>query len=306
MSITLNDAQIRQLILPAFTGYSNDDYIARKVLPVINVNQSSGQVAVFTADSLRLINSATDGNTKAAEVNAGLGWSDFDTLDHFKSYFVSDRLAKNFSAPVEAGQAAAQFVAESLLVEEERALGLAMANGNFAAGHKADIVATSTAWDAAGGDPADDINTGLAAVRTATGKYPNTMIVTPDVHLVVMDFVRNAHSLAQYGGLPTSEQMAAFFGVDTYMVASAIYDSSVEGQAASLANAWGTENCWLIYTPKDPSSFSPSFGYTIDAGSSIDTDISKNPPGVNYLIHADYQSKILSYSAGYVCYNVLT
>jgi len=306
MSITLNDAQIRQLVLPAFTGYSNDDYIARKVLPVINVNQSSGQVAAFTADSLRLIDSSNDGNSQAAEVNAGLGWVNFDTIDHFKSYFVSDRLARNFSAPVEAGQAAMQFVAESLLVEEERALGLAMADGNFAAGHKADIVATSTAWDAAGADPAADINTGLAAVRTATGKYPNTLIATPDVHLILQDFVRDAHSLAKYGGLPTNEQMAAFYGVKTYLVASAIYDSSIEGQTASLANAWGTENCWMIYIPENASAFEPAFGYTINANAAVDTEILKNPPGVNYLVHADYQSKILSYSAGYICYNVLT
>jgi len=303
MSVTVNDAQLRKLVLPAFTGYSNPNYIARQILPVINVKEAHGQVAVFSADVLRLIDSVVGERGKAAEVNAGIGFENYDCAEHFKGYFVSRQLERQFDTPISAAQHAAISVKESLLIEEERNLGLSLVYTAFGATERA---TPGTKWNVAGGDPVGDINVGIARVRTLTGRNPNKMVVTPDVDLVLRDYVRASHSLAVYSGLPTDADMAKFFGVAIYLVADASYNSAIEGQTAVLANAFGTEMCWLMFVPENPNTMAPAFGYTIALETLIETEVLKNPKGTNYLYTDSYQSKVLSYTAGYCLYNTLS
>jgi len=302
MSITVDTAQLRKLVLPVFTGYSNDDYLARVILPQINVKEAHGQVAQFSADVLRLTNSAVGEFGKAVEVSSGLSWANYDCIDHFKSQFVPSTFERQFDAPISAAQWAAESIAQSLLVEEEAALATALTYTNFSAGWYA---TPGTKWNSAGGDPVADVNTGMAKVRTATGRFPNVLVVTPDVHLVLVDYVRASYSIATYAGQPSNEQMAAFFGVKSYYVAGASYNSAIEGQTAVLANIYGTEMCWLLYVPENASLMAPAFGYTIVANSTMDAEVSKNPRGITYLASSESQAKVLNYDAGYALYNTL-
>jgi len=62
------------------------------------------------------------------------------------------------------------------------------------------------------------------------------------------------------GGIVTPDDLAGWFGFDKVLVGTAIYDTAVEGQTASVSYVWG-DDFWLGYVPTTPALMEPASGY---------------------------------------------
>lgn len=308
MSLAINDLAFNKTVFPAYTGYSDDQFMARVILPEVRVKTLESKIAVFTSDHKRLIPSETRGNAKAAQVDVGMSWTDLEATEHFKGLRLSAQQIDQFPSVISAAQFAMEAVKESHLIEEEYALADDMVDDgtNFSDSNRD---TPGTAWNASGADIVNDINTAKAQIKTNVGVAPTDMMVTYDTYLTIADYARASLGGNADYGMPSNEQLAKYFGVRRFHIATVSYVSSVEGQTNDLDDIWGTQNCWLWYRPPTPKALKPAFGYTVLVNGKpytyAEQDVEKNPPGVNYLVHATYQSKVLSYKAGYYWYDCL-
>lgn len=113
-------------------------------------------------------------------------------------------------------------------------------------------VTVSTKWDNyASSKPKADVNAAKAAIRKATGREPNVMVINYDVFNALQD---HPLILEKYkytsGDSITEDILARYFGVGRIVVAKGLFNSATEGQALSPSDIWG-DDVWLAVT--DPS-----------------------------------------------------
>jgi len=121
-------------------------------------------------------------------------------------------------------------------------------------------------WDSASSDPQTDVMTLQAAIHALIGRYANTLVVGADVHtqIVTHPIVRAAiqYTSKTFVGNMTNAELAAFFGVQKYLVAGGIYNSAVEGQTASMGYLCNAKDLWLGYVNPNPGLKKMSASYT--------------------------------------------
>lgn len=311
MGITINDLLIREYAPQIVTGFGNTDYAARKILPPIRVASRQTKIAAFTADRLRLVSFANDGRTPATEVNRGISFTNLDPQFYAGGVTMTAEELAAYPSGVNAVQDAYGDITEAMQIEEEYALAAALTTtGNYTLSNYG---TPTTKWDAVGGDPLNgagsSINLAKKTVRGNCGKAPNCIAVSYNAHLVLSDFARESLGGLSNYGMPTNQDLARFYGFEQYIVLGAIYNSAVEGQTSVLASLWGDENVFVFYNPTNPRAKEPAFGYTVfidnemSMGKKEDTD---PQPITRFIVGMSYQSKVLSYAAGYYIYNTLT
>lgn len=307
MGIVINDLLVREYAPQILTGYGNDDYSARKILPPIKVKSRETQIAAFTADHLRLVESLNGGTTPAAEVNDGMSYTSLDTKFHALKRTLTQRQIEEFPSAVSAVQYAYGIITQALQVEEDYNLYTAMVNSsNYTASNRA---TPSTKWNVSGGDPVSDFNTARAVVKGNCGKDPNCLAVSWKTHLTLADYARDSLGGNASYRMPTESDLAAFYGFQKYIVLGASYNNTVAGQTDDLTDIWGDDNAFLFYSPSSPSAMEPAFGYTVFVGNAMSqlTEKGNDPqPWTKFIANMEYQSKALSYGAAYWWYTVLS
>lgn len=142
---------------------------------------------------------------------------------------------------------------------------LATTAGNYAAGNKVTLSGTAQWSDLANADPVANIETAKEAVRAATGKRPNVVVMGA----VVASKCRQTASIKdriKYTGrdIATNELLASLFGVERVLVGDAVQASD----AGVFSDVWG-KFVVVAYTPTASLAAQgvPSYGYTYQLNS---------------------------------------
>lgn len=296
-------------LLKVFTGYGNEAYAARRLMPVAQVQDKTGKRPAFTSDLMRLIDARTDGMAPSSEVDSGLSWTAYACIQrdyHSKMY---PWLERQLGGEMPAATYAMQACKEAQLIAEEYSLAAAMkTSGNFSVSN---YVSPTTGWHLSSADPGGDVAAWKAVVSGNCGRIPDVMAVSEDVALRCQVIARDSLYPTGYAGLPTDAQMASFFGVKEFITMSARYVSTIKGQTNTLTGIWGTGNVWLLYRGSSPSGLTmplePSFGRTIECVPDTfnDREEIKDPACKKYLVHSTYDGTPWSYSAALWAHNVL-
>lgn len=307
MGIVIDDLLVREYAPQILTGYGNDDYAARKILPPIKVKSRETKIAAFTADHMRLVETINSGLDPAVEINDGMSYTDLDPVFRAAKRTLTQRQIEEFPNGVKAVKYAYGLITEAMQIEEDYNLADAMTTtGNYTVSN---YDTPTTKWNDSGGDPVGDFNAARAVVKGNIGKDPNVLAVSWKTHLTLADFAR-----ASLGGnsnyrMPTANDLAAFYGFQDYIVLGASYNNSVEGQTADLADIWGDDNAFMFYRPRSPQAMEPALGYTVFVGNAMQqlTEKGNDPqPWTRFISNMEYQSKVLSYGAAYWYYTVLS
>lgn len=217
-------------------AYMNDDmdFIARRMAPVVSVNEESGTYMTipaghWTADKLAR---RAYGDTYARG-GYEFGSDTYKTLQWGLEHPVPDELEATNQAPMRLQQLGLQWLAQQSNIRKERAFA-----ADFFASSVWTTDATPTDWDDASGVPITDCGTARRTIKQATGQNANAI----GMGEIVYDALRvNAQVLAriQYTQTMTVETveglLAAVLGFQYLWVSRAIYNSANPGQTASLA-----------------------------------------------------------------------
>lgn len=94
----------------------------------------------------------------------------------------------------------------------------------------------SNLWSSfADSDPLSDVETGRLAIESKTGLSPNTFVVGPRVHskLKLHPLVKEQFKVTNTDSI-TEDMLARVFGVERYIVASAVEATNIEGATAAF------------------------------------------------------------------------
>ncbi len=244
-------------------GYQNNEFVGGALFPNVSVGQRAGKVIKFGKESFQLYDTARAPGTSVKRISVGYASDPYAIVDHSLSGTVPVELMEEAQAVpgINLSSAAVRTVQDvmRLRLEKEQA-DLATTAGNYGASNKTTLSGASQWSDLVNSDPIKDIETAKEAIRTATGKRPNTVVVSAKVmaslrqHGDILDRIK-------YTGrdVPTPELLAGLFGVQRVLVGDAVYSTD----AGVFGDVWGK---FVVVAYTEMSGLAdmgrPTYGYT--------------------------------------------
>lgn len=251
-------------------GYQNHELIGSALFPTVQVGQRAGKIVTFGKEAFMAYDTARAPGSPVKRIQIGYGSGSFAIIDHGLAAIVPRELMEEASAGVPSINLASASVntvmqALRLRLEVEQAA-LATTAGNYNASNKTTLSGTSQWSDLTSGvsDPIKDIEVAKEAIRAATGKRPNVVLMGAAVwaklkqHPKIMDRIK-------YTGrdVPDTSLIASLFGVNRVLIG----DSLQATDAGVLSDVWG-KYVVVAYTELGgiPDMGRPTFGYTYQLG----------------------------------------
>lgn len=246
-------------------GYMNSEMIASALFPQVPVNLRGGNIITFGKEDFMLYASQRAPGENTKRVQVGYAGSPYALVDY----------SLEGSVPIEVVQegqngpgidhermAIMKVSAIMALRLEKQSADIARNAASYAAANKITLSGTGQWSDFTGtSQPIQNIETAKDAVRAATGKRPNTVVMGAQVmsklrqHPVVIDRMK-------YTGrdVPTADILAALFGVQRVLVGDAIYSNDA---GTAFTDVWG-KDVVVAYTELGSlaNMGAPSYGYT--------------------------------------------
>lgn len=272
----LTPAQAR-IIDPVLTqiaqGFRQNDLVGSALFPTVSVGTRAGRVVKFgREDFMQYAGLARAPGADTKRVQFGYASDPFALVDYslegsLPIEILQEGLATDKGFSIDGARMALAKASSimALRLEIQQAT-LATTLGNYAASNRITLSGTSQWSDFSGtSDPIAVVENAKDAIRAATGRMPNTMIIGAAVlkslrqHPKIIDRTK-------YTGrdVPTLELLAALFGLDRILVGNAITSNDA---GTAFTDVWG-KHAVLAYT--ETSSLAemgtPTYGYTYNLG----------------------------------------
>lgn len=247
---------------------SQSDFIADRVFPNIPVSKQSD--LYFTYDKEYWFRSEAAKRAPGTE-SAGSGYT-VDTDSYRCDVYavhkdVDDQIRANTDTPLDADRDATLFVTQQLLLKRDQDWAASYFTTGVWGTDLTGVTGTPSTgevkqWDQSGSDPIGDIQDEKLRIKRLTGRVPNTLVIGPEVenillqHTSILDRIKYTQR-----GIISLDLIAALFGVERVLVASAIENSANEGAAVSMGFVFG-KAALLCYSAPNPGVMTPSAGYT--------------------------------------------
>jgi hypothetical protein len=264
----INPAQAR-VIDPVLStiaqGYQNSDLIASALFPQVPVDLRGGNVLTFGKEAFMLYGTQRAPGENTKRIQFGYSGAPYVLADYSLEGTVPiETMQEAQNSPgVDAAKMAIYGVSNIMALRlEKQAADAARTAATYAAANKVTLSGTGQWSDFTGvSQPIQNIETAKEAVRAATGKRPNTIVMGAQVmaklrqHPIVVDRMK-------YTGrdVATAEILAALFGVARVLVGDAIYSNDA---GTAFTDVWG-KDVIVAYTELGSlaNMGAPSYGYT--------------------------------------------
>lgn len=255
---------VNPLLTDHALAYTNENYISELIMPILRVKKDTAQIATYGMDNLRVVNAvrAQGANTNEVNHTVTIG-SHYVLKEHALKELVAKEEMENADLPITPKTDAVENLMDRIWVIKEKALSDIM--GDTAILTNNTTLSGTDQWsDGVNSDPLGDLKTGSEAVRTNTGKKPNTIILS---HQVWMNLLQHPDLLdrIKVGTADAAAVQAVILkflpNINRIIVGDAMYNSGVEGGTDSLTDIWGN-HAWIGYIEARPKLKSRSFGFT--------------------------------------------
>lgn len=257
---------IDQALSDVSIRYTNKNFIADQVFPILPVDKETGLVFKFDKENLRSPQDTTRGDYARSErVDYGLSTVPYGPLlEHSIEVPLSQRLLDMYQTPLQPEINATNTATEKLLIERESGLVGYLGNAaNFPATNKVTLSGTQQWSDYTNSKPFSDIQTGATAILQGSTFKPNTVAMGRAVYDQLVNHPQVTDRL-KYTARATNEEVtnaiADLFGVQKVLIGEAISNTANEGQADATSFIWG-KNVYLLYVTDTPAVESVSAGY---------------------------------------------
>lgn len=257
-----NSVRIIDPILTTYVqGYKQQNLVGDNLFPVVPVDASGGKILEFGKEDFKIYAAGRTPGSKTKRIEVGyLGKPYALGNDALEALVPREWLRDAQAVPgIDLAQVAIKKVMNSItLGREVDQAALATNAANYDANHKLTLAGASK-WSAATGNPKADLDAAREAIRTTTGQYPNTLVLSA----VGFNALRNNPAITQrfqYTSAQsiTEAMLAALLDIPEIYVGRAVGSSD----AGVFSDVWGN-NAILAYVPEAPTHIAePSYGYT--------------------------------------------
>lgn len=297
-------SQLKAIVDKLLTGVSSayipEGYISEEVLPFIGSKQSTGLLAKYGNQHLRIENSYKAGRGSYRRVEAisrsSVGYA---IEGHGLEDIVTKEDYANVENPYKPEEDCVMGLQAMLWLEKEKLLADTLADTSVVTQTQT-LSGTSQFSDYDNSDPLSIFKTARSTVRTGCGKYPNGAIMDMAVwnvlrfHPQVLDAL--GFKYARPGGLEPDE-LAVALGVKKIFLADASYNTVKEGQTDSIGAVWGKHIIFGVF-PDKAVPYQVSLGYRIgyenEAPRKVYKQANFNPPGSTLVLCEDNYDFLIS------------
>lgn len=313
--MALNLTQTR-LVDPVLTtiaqGYTNGSMVAQFLFPRVDVTVRGGQIIQFGREGFMLYATQRAPGENTKRIQFGYAGQPFALVDYSLEGAVpieNMQEAENGPPGIDLGQNAINGVSAIMdLRLEKQAADLARNPANYASANKITLSGTAQWSDFTGTSaPATAVETGKEAIRAATGRTPNTMVMGPAVmsklrlHPAIIDRMK-------YTGrdVATTGFLSDLFGIERVVVGNAVYANDA---GTTITDVWG-KDVVLGFTETAGAAQGgvPSYGYTYNLRGYPNAEepyFERNPKTWFYPVTRVEAPVIAGASAGYLITNAV-
>ncbi|MEI8210231.1 MAG: major capsid protein [Methylococcales bacterium] len=255
-------------------GYSNADFVGKFLFPPVPVHTSGGQIIEFGREAFRLYQARRAPGGKTARIQMGYLGKPFTLLqDSLEAAVPREYLRDALLVPgIDLSSRAVNVTMKALnLILEVDQANLATNVSSYSVTSSSVTLSGTTQWSniASGlstANPLTDINTGREKIRSLTGIYPNTLMLSAKAFNAVINNTNIINRFMYNANLPidasqiTEKMLAGLFNISNVYIGRGIYFND----ANISSDIWGSDAV-LAYVPQDGTSLQreePSFGYT--------------------------------------------
>lgn len=261
--ITPAQARVVDPILSTIAqGYQNSEMVANFLFPTVPVNLRGGNVITFGKEGFMLYATARAPGENTKRVKFGYAGAPYALQDFSLEGLVPVEIEQEaMNGPgIDLGSRAVSEVSAIMALRLEKASAdIARAAGSYGSNNKVTLSGTSQ-WSDSASDPIKDVEAAKEAIRAATGKRPNTLVMGAAVMAMLRQHGKILDRIKYTGrDVPTPDLLASLFGVQRVVVGDAIYSTD----AGAFVDVWG-KDVVLAYTELGSlqSAGLPSYGYT--------------------------------------------
>lgn len=262
----LGDAKVDKILSQFSQKYTNDNYISELILPVMKVKEKTGNYATYGTENLRTY---TDQiwrapGTRAKQIDYTVSQGEYSCREVSVEKRVPDEYLNNTDDPYDPKRDAIATCMDVIWANQERALASYLTDtGNLT--NNTTLSGTSQWSDYNNSTPIADIETGINTIRAATGKRPNTLVMSHAVYTKLKYHPEFLEQIKYTNGVFSDADLGAFlkgfFNLENIYIGSAVYNSTDEGQTASITDIWN-KDAYLIHKTARPTLMGATFGYT--------------------------------------------
>jgi len=246
-------------------GYSNTELVGMALFPSVAVAQRGGKIITFGKEAFMAYTTARAPGANTRRIQVGYASGSYALEAHSLEGLVPYELLQDAAAVpgVDLGNRAVRTVQDIIALRLEQAQAtLATTAANYAAANKTTLSGTAQWSDLTSGasDPINNIETAKEAIRTATGRRPNTIVMGPVVASKLREHPKIIDRIKYTGrDIPTNELLAGLFGVQRVLVGDAVQATD----AGVMSDVWGK---FVVVAYTEIGSVAdagrPSYGYT--------------------------------------------
>jgi len=258
-SVHIPNAQMTKVAVE----YPVQQFISEQAAPGLKVNKESDKYYKFKKSHLIPTNDERAINTKAKRIM----WEIDETptyvcQEYTLESILADRIRENQDPPIKSDITTVQNLVQVHLMNQEVRVKALYATRDASGS------TPNPLWD--GTDPTieKDIDTVMDKVELNFGTPPNTIIMNKAVYKVVKKDP-TLRGLWKYLPIPAEQvfslekMFALMFGINTFLVAGAVYNTANKGQTEALSRLWG-KNVYFAYLEPSPDLMRASFAYNIN------------------------------------------
>lgn len=242
----------------AFHEYAPEgfSFVADQILPTYNVGKEDGTISVITRENFRTAEAdrANGGTFQRIDITAeDLAYAcqnyglEIPITDRDRRKFVDD-----FQVELE------KTAVLRLTMQMQREIRVAALIFNTTTWTGADLYTdVTTDWDDASSTIITDVTTAMEKVRSNSGIRANALIVG---EATALNMTKNTNIIARFPDtamvtVPLIRQnMVTIFGLSKLIVGDAAYNSSDEGQTASMSDVWADDYAMVARVADGPGS----------------------------------------------------
>lgn len=303
------------------TGYTPVGLIGDKVFPRVKSLLSHGTIPQYGKDSFRIYDSIRAVSARSNRISQSpISWLNFNCQEHdlvvpldaqqleeLKKIPGDLQLVAMFDLQNRARITLQQNMANDL---EKVVADKVQFSGNYVDGNSRTL-ATTLCWsEHETSQPVEDIEAGIAKVRSLIGRRPNTLVLG-QVTWDVLKFHTEYASLysANIDKILTPEMLAKFHNLKRIIIGESVYTPTNGGP---ITDIWG-DFALLCYIPDTvtPSYEEPGFGYTIVPAYAttpypyVDTFVEEGGKIINVRVTDKWDTLFTMSQAGYLIKNTV-
>lgn len=240
MVLTTSDVYVDPALSNVSIKYTNDTFIADKVIPMLKVAKMTGKYFIYDKSNLRVDKTQRALGSPANEVDFGVDpTGTYSCNDHALKGFIPDQIQDQADAALNPLVDEVEMLTEKLLLDREtNAATLLFSTSNIS--QNVTLSGTAQWSDYTNSDPIGDVRTARTTVHQNTFKKPNVLILGKQVYDMLIEHPAIIERI-KYSqlGVVTAELLARVFQVEQVIVGEAGSNTAKEGQTDALSYVWG-------------------------------------------------------------------